>query len=177
MWSSRILCLASRARPILSVSAVSPLGRHNLNPAITITDRGNSFVGVVGYSHRQSITSISMNTTGHNFNPSPPSTFSIVPDCISRPFHETRRCMSKYLSKSARKRLPLSTKRAKKGFYKGNGCTSEGRLTSKGKFIANPLKKLQLIVPDLEGFTLKPYIARSVSKTPPEKRTSRVAGA
>jgi large subunit ribosomal protein L41 len=73
--------------------------------------------------------------------------------------------MSKYLSKAATKRLPLTTKRAGKGYYKGKGCTSEGRLTSKGKFIGNPLKKLHLIVPtmtDMAGFSLKPYIARSV---------------
>ena len=80
--------------------------------------------------------------------------------------------MSKYLSKSATKRLPLTTKRAKKGYYKGKGGTSEGRLTSKGKFIADPLKKLQLIVPDLTGFPLKPYIAKTVHKHPPEKRAS-----
>jgi len=84
--------------------------------------------------------------------------------------------MSKYLSKAATKRLPLNTKRAKKGYYKGKGCTSEGRITSKGKFIADPLKKLQLIVPDLEGFPLKPYIARNISKSPPEKRVSPVSG-
>lgn len=84
--------------------------------------------------------------------------------------------MSKYLSKSAAKRLPLNTKRAKKGYYKGKGGTSEGRITSKGKFIADPFKKLQLIVPDLEGFTLKPYIARAISKSPPEKKTSPISG-
>lgn len=84
------------------------------------------------------------------------------------PTHETRRYMSKYLSKSATKRLGLNTKRAKKGYYKGKGSTSEGRLTSKGKFIANPLKKLQLIVPDLTGFSLKPYIGRTVSRAPPK---------
>lgn len=86
------------------------------------------------------------------------------------PTKESRRQMSKYLSKSATKRLPLNTKRAKKGYYKGKGCTSEGRLTSKGKFIADPLKKLQLIVPDLTGFKLKPYIAKTISKIPPENR-------
>jgi hypothetical protein len=62
------------------------------------------------------------------------------------------RYMSKYLSKSATKRLPLTTKRARKGYYKGKGGTKEGRLTSKGKFIVDPSKRLQLIVPDLEGF-------------------------
>ena len=81
------------------------------------------------------------------------------------------RFMSKYMSKSARKRMPLTTKRASKGgYYKGKGGTKEGRLTSKGKFIADPLKKLELIVPDLTGFKLKPYIAASVPKKPPELR-------
>mmetsp|Transcript_6217 Transcript_6217/g.9698 ORF Transcript_6217/g.9698 Transcript_6217/m.9698 type:complete len:151 (+) Transcript_6217:109-561(+) len=84
---------------------------------------------------------------------------------------ESRRFMSKYLTKSATKRLPLNAKKAKKGYYKGNGATKEGRLTSKGKFIADPMKKLQLVVPDLEGFKLKPYIASAVSKLPPEQRT------
>ena len=84
---------------------------------------------------------------------------------------ESRRFMSKYLTKSATKRLPLTNKKAKKGYYKGNGATKEGRITSKGKFIADPMKKLQLVVPDLEGFKLKPYIASAVSKVPPEQRT------
>lgn len=62
------------------------------------------------------------------------------------------RSFSKYISKSAKKRLVLTTKRAHKGFYKGNGATKEGRLTSKGKFIVDPLKRMQIIAPDLEGF-------------------------
>jgi len=78
--------------------------------------------------------------------------------------------MSKFLSRSAKRRLPLTTKRARKGFYKGNRATKEGTLTSKGKFISDPDKMLQLIVPDLTGFKLKPYIANTASKLPPEKR-------
>ena len=62
------------------------------------------------------------------------------------------RFMSKYLSKAATKRLPLTTKRAGKGYYKGKGGTKEGKLNSKGRFIVDPKKRLQLIVPDLEGF-------------------------
>ena len=63
--------------------------------------------------------------------------------------------MSKYLSKAAKKRLVLTTKRAHKGFYKGNGATKEGRLTSKGKFIVDPLRRLQLVIPDLTGFKVR----------------------
>lgn len=85
------------------------------------------------------------------------------------------RFMSKYMSKSARKRMPLTTKRASRGgYYKGKGGTKEGRLTSKGKFIVDPTKQLELIVPDLTGFKLKPYIAASVPKYPPEKQRNRV---
>ena len=69
--------------------------------------------------------------------------------------HMTRRFMSKYLSKSATKRLPLTSKRARKGYYKGNGATKEGRLTSKGKFIVDPSKQLELVVPDLTGFKVR----------------------
>eukprot|EP00535_Pseudo-nitzschia_heimii_P001184 CAMPEP_0197175132 /NCGR_PEP_ID=MMETSP1423-20130617/1431_1 /TAXON_ID=476441 /ORGANISM="Pseudo-nitzschia heimii, Strain UNC1101" /LENGTH=150 /DNA_ID=CAMNT_0042624207 /DNA_START=127 /DNA_END=579 /DNA_ORIENTATION=- len=80
------------------------------------------------------------------------------------------RFISKYISKSAKKRIPLTTKRAGKGYYKGKGATKEGRLTTKGRFIPDEKKKLELMVPDLKGFTLKPYIARKASKIPPELR-------
>mmetsp|Transcript_11583 Transcript_11583/g.17813 ORF Transcript_11583/g.17813 Transcript_11583/m.17813 type:complete len:103 (+) Transcript_11583:76-384(+) len=82
------------------------------------------------------------------------------------------RFLSKRLSKSATKRIPLTTKRARKGYYKGKGSTKEGHLTSKSKFIVNWNKRLELIVPNLEDFKLKPYIASTVSKIPPEKRES-----
>ena len=62
------------------------------------------------------------------------------------------RFISKYISKSAKKRIPLTTKRAGKGYYKGKGGTKEGRLTSKARFLSDPKKKLELVVPDLEGF-------------------------
>jgi len=73
---------------------------------------------------------------------------------VTNPHHmqaQTRH-MSKYLSKAGKKRIPLTTKRAGKGFYKGKGGTKEGRLTSKGKFVVDPLKRLELVVPDLTGF-------------------------
>ena len=83
---------------------------------------------------------------------------------------QQQRHFSKYMSKAARKRMPLTTKRASRGgYYKGKGGTKEGHLTSTGKFVVNPLKRLELIIPDLTGFQLKPYIAASVPKYPPEK--------
>mmetsp|Transcript_20625 Transcript_20625/g.31307 ORF Transcript_20625/g.31307 Transcript_20625/m.31307 type:complete len:174 (+) Transcript_20625:116-637(+) len=172
MWTSRIFSLAGRPPSAHFVSQTkSQLCRRTfVAPAITAIDRGNAFSCVHG-SKNSGDNNLHIARSNINSPSNPPgSTY------FSLPFYETRRCMSKYLSKAATKRLPLNTKRAKKGYYKGKGSTSEGRLTSKGKFIANPLKKLQLVVPDLEGFTLKPYIARSISKSPPENRTSRIAG-
>jgi Mitochondrial ribosomal protein L27 len=49
----------------------------------------------------------------------------------------------------------LTTKRARKGFYKGKGSTKEGFLTSTGKFVLDPLRRLQLVVPDLAGFKVR----------------------
>ena len=72
------------------------------------------------------------------------------------------RHMSKYLSNSATKRLPLSTKRAGKGYYKGKGGTKEGHVTSKGKFIHDPAKRLRLVVPDLEGFKVRTSVLESL---------------
>jgi len=80
------------------------------------------------------------------------------------------RNMSKYLSKQAAKRLPLNSKRGNKNYYKGKGGTKEGRHTSKGRYIIDPLKRLELVVPDLTGFKLKPYIAHTANKYSPEKR-------
>jgi hypothetical protein len=78
------------------------------------------------------------------------------------------RHMSKYLSKSAGKRLPLTPKHVRKGFYKGNGSTKEGKFTGKaGRFVLDKEMMLELVVPDLTGFQLKPYIARTVPKKPP----------
>ena len=65
---------------------------------------------------------------------------------------------SKYISKSRAKRLPLTTKRAGKGYYKGFGARKEGFLTSKAKFIRVPEKCTELVVPDLTNFPLKAYI-------------------
>ncbi len=78
--------------------------------------------------------------------------------------------MSKFLSKSAAKRLPLSTKHARKGFYKGKGGTKEGTFRGKaGRFVVDKERMVELVVPDLTGFKLKPYIARKVPKWAPEE--------
>ena len=40
--------------------------------------------------------------------------------------------MAKYISKSARKRIPMTSKMGNKNYYKGKGGTKEGTLNSKG---------------------------------------------
>lgn len=43
--------------------------------------------------------------------------------------------MSKFISKSARKRIPMTPKMGNKNFYKGTGSTKEGHLTSRGMHV------------------------------------------
>ena len=64
--------------------------------------------------------------------------------------------MSKYLSKAATKRLPLSTKHARKGFYKGKGATKQGTFRGRaGRFVMDQNRLLELVVPNLEGFKVR----------------------
>jgi hypothetical protein len=65
---------------------------------------------------------------------------------------------SKYISKSRAKRLPLTTKKAHKGFYKGNGARREGFIDSKARFRFTPGMSTELVVPDLSNTRLKPYV-------------------
>jgi len=65
---------------------------------------------------------------------------------------------SKYIPNARAKRQPLNTKRAGKGYKKGYGARSEGRITSKGRFIMIRDKVTELVVPDLTNFKLKAYV-------------------
>jgi len=81
------------------------------------------------------------------------------------------RDMSKFLSRAAKKRIPLHAKMAGKGFYKGKGGTKEGTFSGRaGRFVLDRDRMLELIVPDLSNFKLKPYIASTVPKWAPEDR-------
>mmetsp|Transcript_24988 Transcript_24988/g.25202 ORF Transcript_24988/g.25202 Transcript_24988/m.25202 type:complete len:102 (+) Transcript_24988:41-346(+) len=87
--------------------------------------------------------------------------------------HQSFRCcwfylpvaaFSKYISKSRTKRLPLTTKRVGKGFKKGYGGQKAGFVSSKGRFVSVKEMHTELVVPDLTGFKLKPYIAPGVKR-------------
>ncbi|GFH51018.1 hypothetical protein CTEN210_07494 [Chaetoceros tenuissimus] len=82
--------------------------------------------------------------------------------------------MSKFMPKSASKRKPLSTKHARKGYYKGKGATKEGTFRGKaGRFVLDQERMLDIVAPDLTGFKLKPYIAKTVPKWAPENDRNR----
>jgi hypothetical protein len=83
---------------------------------------------------------------------------SLFPSSSSVFYQQTAE-FSKYLSKARTKRLPLTTKRAGKGYYKGNRSRKEGFITSKAKFIKVHDMCTELVVPDFSNFTLKPYVA------------------
>ena len=61
--------------------------------------------------------------------------------------------------------LRLTTKRAKKGYYKGKGAIAPGRHTKRG-YKLDPLRGPNFITPeiDLASFPLKPYVAKTVPK-------------
>lgn len=65
---------------------------------------------------------------------------------------------SKYISNARKKRLPLTTKRAGKGYYKGNGARKEGNINSKARFIQDKEMLTELVVPDLADCKLKAYV-------------------
>mmetsp|Transcript_10739 Transcript_10739/g.22056 ORF Transcript_10739/g.22056 Transcript_10739/m.22056 type:complete len:94 (-) Transcript_10739:66-347(-) len=78
---------------------------------------------------------------------------------------------SKFLSKSATKRLPLDNKRTGNQYYKGNTLmTKEGILTSKG-FKLKRYMMLEIVPPPGAGMEshLKPYVAPSVTKYEPRE--------
>jgi large subunit ribosomal protein L41 len=53
----------------------------------------------------------------------------------------------------------LTSKRGPRNFYKGKGCKSTGRHTSKGAYVLMEEKLPKYVVPDLTNCKLKPYVA------------------
>jgi large subunit ribosomal protein L41 len=62
-------------------------------------------------------------------------------------------------------RQPLTSKRSDVNFYKGNKARVLGFKTTKGQFVLEKEKVPKLIVPDLTGFELKPYVAPTLRKS------------
>ena len=79
-------------------------------------------------------------------------TYRTIPTSISLITRTQIVYLSKYISKSRTKHLPLNTKRAGKGYKKGYGARTEGRVTSTSKFIPVASMRTELVVPDLTNF-------------------------
>eukprot|EP00052_Salpingoeca_macrocollata_P032177 m.5016 g.5016 ORF g.5016 m.5016 type:complete len:97 (-) comp3325_c0_seq1:19-309(-) len=54
----------------------------------------------------------------------------------------------------------MSPKQGNKHYYKGKGGRSVGFHTRRGGFIVDSFKRPNFVVPDLQGFELKPYVSR-----------------
>ena len=81
---------------------------------------------------------------------------------IARQFHTTPFVLGKKSTRQHR-RGAMSAKRSPKNFYKGQGGRKEGRHTSKGGYVMDPSKKLNIIAPTAEHlstFKLKPYVSQ-----------------
>ena len=76
---------------------------------------------------------------------------------------------TKVVSKARRKRLPLTTKHAGKGYYKGNRARKEGHITSKGNFILDPRRCTEIVVPDFTNCNLQAYIGPGAKRNIREK--------
>ncbi|KAI8145078.1 mitochondrial ribosomal protein L27-domain-containing protein [Fennellomyces sp. T-0311] len=60
-------------------------------------------------------------------------------------------------------RLPLSAKRGH-NYYKGTGSGAMGRHTKKGGYKIDWNRVRTFVVPDLEGFSLGPYVSRKTTR-------------
>jgi len=57
-----------------------------------------------------------------------------APSTVRSGLNQQKMSFSKYISNARKKRLPMTTKRAGKGYYKGNGARKEGVINSRGTF-------------------------------------------
>jgi hypothetical protein len=63
------------------------------------------------------------------------------------------RDFSKYISNSRAKRIPLTTKRAGKGYYKGNRCRKEGTINSRGSSFIIQQSVTEICTDNIHGVT------------------------
>lgn len=61
------------------------------------------------------------------------------------------------------RRIAMTSKRGNRRFYKGRGAKSAGSHTNKGHYLIKDNKIPEIVVPQLDGFKLKPYVSQ---KTP-----------
>mmetsp|Transcript_14672 Transcript_14672/g.26287 ORF Transcript_14672/g.26287 Transcript_14672/m.26287 type:complete len:97 (-) Transcript_14672:35-325(-) len=74
------------------------------------------------------------------------------------------------LVRGARRYGPRTSKHGNKRYNRGRGAWKGGFLTTTARFVPVESKKIFIQVPELEGFDLKPYVARTtplVKTAPP----------
>lgn len=64
------------------------------------------------------------------------------------------------------RRIRLTSKNANKEYYKGNRSGSTGTINPYGRFIPDREKIRDWVVPDLTGFELRAYVARTTWPIP-----------
>ncbi|XP_065882564.1 large ribosomal subunit protein mL41A-like [Dysidea avara] len=69
------------------------------------------------------------------------------------------------------RREPMTSKRGNKDFYKGGGAKPTGVPTKKGGYLVLQNRITHIIIPDLTGFKLKPYVSLSSPKVDPQELT------
>ena len=52
----------------------------------------------------------------------------------------------------------MSSKKGNYNYYKGKGVPREGKLNSRGRFVVDWRKRMNLLYPSLENFNLKAYV-------------------
>ncbi|KAI8907113.1 mitochondrial ribosomal protein L27-domain-containing protein [Powellomyces hirtus] len=58
----------------------------------------------------------------------------------------------------------MTSKRGNKNFYKGTGSGKMGRWTTRGRYILEPWRFRQWIVPDLTMCELKPFVSKEANQ-------------
>src|SRR5262245_50677807 len=58
------------------------------------------------------------------------------------------------------RRIRLTSKHGNKQYYKGNRGGSMGTITPYGRFVSDPGKIRDWVIPDLSGFELRAYVSK-----------------
>jgi hypothetical protein len=66
--------------------------------------------------------------------------------------------------RGARRFGPATSKKGNLGYNRGRGAWKGGFLSSKGRFVPDEARKKFMVVPDLTGFELTPYVALDTPK-------------
>ncbi|XP_069789384.1 large ribosomal subunit protein mL41 [Narcine bancroftii] len=81
--------------------------------------------------------------------------------------------LARGLVRGADRTAKLTSKRGPRSFYISRGAKPTGILTSSGKFVRIKSMVPELVVPNLEGFHLKPYVSYKAPKGTEQPLTAK----